>query len=62
MVEHFILTKTIHSYGTRFRETGCFSTPKVKSFGKKSFDMMVVFYGTSSLMILGAYRDIQILK
>ena len=37
MVEHFILASSIHSYGTRFRETGCLSIPKVKSFGKKSF-------------------------
>ena len=27
----------VHSYSTRFRENGCFSLPKVKSFGKKSF-------------------------
>ena len=37
MVEHFIQASSIHSYGTRFRETGCFSIPKVKGFGKKSF-------------------------
>ena len=38
MVEHFIAASSIHSYGTRFLETGCFSIPKVKSyFGKKSF-------------------------
>ena len=37
MVEHFIPASSIHSYGTRFRETGCFSIPKVKGFGKKSF-------------------------
>ena len=37
MVENFIPASTIHSYGTRFRETGCFSIPKVKSFGKKYF-------------------------
>ena len=36
-VEHFIPTSSIHSYGTRFREAGCFSIPTVKSFGKKSF-------------------------
>ena len=29
---------------------------------KNPLDIMVVFYGTSSLVILGAYRDIQILK
>ena len=34
MVEHFILASSIHSYGTRFRETGCFSIPKVKGFWK----------------------------
>ena len=38
MVEHFIPSSSIHSlYGTRFRETGCFSIPTVKCFGKKSF-------------------------
>ena len=37
MVELFILASSIHSYGTRFRETGCFSIPTVKRFGKKSF-------------------------
>ena len=30
MVEHFILASSIHSYRARFRETGCFSFPKVK--------------------------------
>ena len=37
MVEHFIPASSIHLYGTRFTETGCFSIPTVKSFGKKSF-------------------------
>ena len=37
MVEHFIPASSIHSYGTRFRVTGCFSIPTAKSFGKKSF-------------------------
>ena len=37
MVDHFIQASSIHSYGTRFRETGCFSSPTVKTFGKKSF-------------------------
>ena len=37
MVEHFIRASSIHSYRTRFRETGCFSIPIVKRFGKKSF-------------------------
>ena len=37
MVQDFIKASFIHSYGTRFRETGCFSIPTVKSFGKKSF-------------------------
>ena len=35
MVEHFIMASSIHSYGTRFRETSCFSIPKVKCFGKE---------------------------
>ena len=37
MVEQIILTSSIHSYETRFREAGCFSITTVKSFGKKSF-------------------------
>ena len=37
MVEHFIPASSIHSYGTRFTETGCFYIRKVKSFRKKSF-------------------------
>ena len=32
MVEHFIPASSIHSYGTRFRETGCFSIPTVKKW------------------------------
>ena len=42
MVEYFIPASSIHSYGTRFRETGCFSIPTVKSFGKKSFGCVVL--------------------
>ena len=63
MVEHFIPASSMHSYGTRFRETGCFSIPKVKvkDLKRSPLDIMVVFYGTSSLMILGTYRGIQIL-
>ena len=37
MAEHFIQASSLHSYGTRFRESGNFSIPKVKSFGKKPF-------------------------
>ncbi|MCU7801520.1 MAG: reverse transcriptase family protein [gamma proteobacterium symbiont of Lucinoma myriamae] len=37
MTEHFVPASSVHSYGTRFRENGCFSIPKVKGFGKKSF-------------------------
>ena len=37
MVEHFIPANFIHSDGTKFRETGRFSIPKVERFGKKSF-------------------------
>ena len=36
-MERFIPASSIHSHGTRLRETGCFSIPKVKSVGKKSF-------------------------
>ena len=36
MVEYFVLANSMHSYGTRFRETGCFSISKVESFGRKS--------------------------
>ena len=42
MVEHFIPASSIHSYGTRFRET-VFSIPKVKSFGKKSYNGCVLW-------------------
>ena len=31
-------------------------------FQRNPLDIMTVFYGTSSLVILGAFRDIQILK
>ena len=37
MTEHFVPRSAVHSYGTRFRENGCFSLPKVKGFGKKTF-------------------------
>ena len=36
MAEDFIQASAVHSYGTRFRESGNFSIPKLKSFGKKS--------------------------
>ena len=44
MVEHFMSASSLHSYGKRFRETGCFSFPKVKSFRKKSFGYNGVIY------------------
>ena len=37
MKEHFVPTNSVHSYSTRLRENSCFSLPKVKYFGKKSF-------------------------
>ena len=37
MAESFIEASSLHSYGTRFSESGNFSIPKVKSFGKKYF-------------------------
>ena len=37
MAGNFIQASSVHSFGTRFRESGNFSIPKVKSFGKKSF-------------------------
>ena len=37
MAVNFIQASSVHSYGTRFRESGNCSIPKVKSFGKKSF-------------------------
>ena len=37
MIEYFVPVTSVHSYGTRFRENGCFSIPKVKGFGNKSF-------------------------
>ena len=62
MVEHFILASSIHSYGTRFRDTGFFIKSKKKVLEKNPLDITVVFYGASSLVISGAYRDIQFLK
>ena len=37
MAENRIQASLLHSYSTRFRESGNLSIPKVKSFGKKSF-------------------------
>ena len=37
MTEQFTLASSVHSYSTRFGENGCFSLPKVKSFGRKYF-------------------------
>ena len=37
MTKHFVPMSLIYSYGTRFRENGCFALPKVKGFGKKTF-------------------------
>ena len=37
MSKHFVPVPSVHSYGTRFRENGCFSIRKVKGFVKKSF-------------------------
>ena len=55
MVKHFITARSsIYSYGTRFGDKVCFSIPKVKKMERNTLDIMVVFYGTSSLFILGA--------
>jgi len=35
--EHFVLQDSVHSHNTRFSKSGCFSVPKVKSHGLKSF-------------------------
>ena len=48
MIEHLDPVTSVYSYGTRFRENGCFSIPKVKGFGKKSMD---AFYGMTSLTV-----------
>ena len=37
ITEYFIQASYLHSYCTRFRESGNFSIPKRKSFGKKTF-------------------------
>ena len=37
MSEQFTPVSSVHTYSTRFRETGSFSIPKVKGFGKRSF-------------------------
>ena len=36
MTGHFVPRSCVHFYGTRFRENGCFSLPKVKGFGKET--------------------------
>ena len=52
MVEHFIPASSIHSYGTIFRETGWFFLfQKSKDLERNPLDIMVVFYGMSSLVI-----------
>ena len=33
MNEHFVQASLVHSFGTRFRESKCFTVPKVKDFG-----------------------------
>ena len=38
--ENFMLASTVHSHNTRFSKGSCFSIPKVKGFGKKSFSYM----------------------
>lgn len=38
MLEQFIPASSVHSHDTRFRENGCFVIPKLKCFGKRSFD------------------------
>ena len=66
MVEHFIPASSIHSYGTRFRENGCFSIPKVKEvkgFGKNSFGYNgCVLWNELPGDIRNLQRYIQILK
>ena len=37
MIEYFVPRSAVHLYRTRFKENGCFSLPKVKGFGKKTF-------------------------
>ena len=37
MSEHFVSQDSVHSHNTRFSKSGCFSVPKVKSHGFKSF-------------------------
>ena len=37
MLERFIPASSVHACGTRFRDIKCFTIPKVKVFGKKSF-------------------------
>ena len=37
MIEQFVSASYVQYNRTRFKENGCFSLPKVKSFGKKFF-------------------------
>ena len=51
MTEHFVPASAVHSYGTRFRENGCFSLPKVKDLVKRRLYSGVVNYGPIYLPI-----------
>ena len=52
MNENFIPASSVHNHYTRFSKGSCFSIPKVRGFGKKSFSTMDVLCGTGYQMIL----------
>ena len=62
MVKHFILASSIHLMELDLGKLVVFLFQQYKVLERNPLDIMVVFYGTSSLVILGAYRGIQILK
>ena len=65
MTEHSVPRSAVHSYGTRFRENGCFSLPKVKGFGKTNIcipGLYIVNYGTIYQPISRVLLVIRVLK
>ena len=61
MVEHFIPASSLHME-LDLAKLVVFLFQNENVLERNPLDIMVVFHGTSSLVILGSYRDIQILK
>ena len=62
MHEHFIPASSIHSYGTRFRENGCFVIPKVKVLVISPLLTMHVTFGITYRTILDKFKKLINLK